>query len=122
MDNLIQISQQRIFSREQASDLLPLVYRITEEAQLTVKKLILQRDTLQKNSNGSTSVVEGKISEEVTLWENKMRKLGLFPKGLWLVDFDNGQGYFCWKFPEIKIDFQHAYTEGFTGRKVLDLQ
>jgi hypothetical protein len=45
-----------------------------------------------------------------------MEALGLEVKGLWLVDFDNGSGYFCWKWPEEKLEFFHGYDEGFQGR------
>ena len=45
-----------------------------------------------------------------------MRSLGLEIKGLWLVDFDSGAGYYCWKYPEPAIDHFHGYEEGFAGR------
>jgi serine/threonine protein kinase len=35
---------------------------------------------------------------------------------LWLVDFDNGQGYYCWSYPEATISHYHAYDDGFAGR------
>ena len=37
-------------------------------------------------------------------------------KGLWLVDFDSGAGYYCWKYPEPSLDYFHGYEEGFAGR------
>ena len=30
---------------------------------------------------------------------------GLEVKGLWLVDFDNGSGYYCWQYPEEGLQF-----------------
>ena len=35
---------------------------------------------------------------------------------LWLVDWDNGDGYYCWRFPEETVSFFHSYEEGFGGR------
>jgi hypothetical protein len=35
---------------------------------------------------------------------------------LWLVDWDSGDGYYCWRFPEQAIGFFHTYEEGFGGR------
>jgi len=29
-----------------------------------------------------------------------MMRRGLEVKGLWLVDFDNGSGYYCWRYPK----------------------
>ena len=37
-------------------------------------------------------------------------------KGLWLVDFDNGEGYYCWSYPEPAITHYHGYDDGFAGR------
>ncbi len=45
-----------------------------------------------------------------------MEALGVEVKGLWLVDFDNGSGYYCWRWPERELAFFHGYDEGFAGR------
>ena len=42
-----------------------------------------------------------------------MEALGAEVKGVWLVDFDNGSGYYCWRWPETAIDHFHGYEEGF---------
>ena len=34
---------------------------------------------------------------------------------MFLVDFDNGEGYYCWKWPEREVDHFHGYEEGFAG-------
>jgi hypothetical protein len=43
-------------------------------------------------------------------------RLGAEVKGVWLVDFDNGSGYYCWRWPEEKLEYFHAYEDGFAGR------
>jgi hypothetical protein len=45
-----------------------------------------------------------------------MEALGLEIKGLWLVDFDNGSGYYCWRWPEPALEYFHGYEAGFAGR------
>ena len=45
-----------------------------------------------------------------------VQSLGLEAKGLWLVDFDNGEGYYCWSYPEPTIAHYHTYDAGFAGR------
>ena len=55
----------------------------------------------------------------VKRWMAKMARLGLVIKGLWLVDFVTGDGYLCWKFPELKIGQYHGYHEGYTARRPL---
>ena len=52
----------------------------------------------------------------VAVWMDQAQGLGLEVKGLWLVDFDNGDGYYCWKYPEGAILHYHGYDEGFAGR------
>ena len=49
-------------------------------------------------------------------WAEAMMQLGLEVKGLWLVDFDNGSGYYCWRYPEAGLLFYHSHEEGFRGR------
>ncbi len=49
-------------------------------------------------------------------WAREMEALGLEVKGLWLVDFDTGGGYYCWKWPEQGLEYYHGYEEGFGGR------
>jgi hypothetical protein len=96
----------RIFSYEQAVALLPEVLRITSEA--------VER-------------VEQSISEEpadyeriVTEWAESILDMGVEVKGLWLVDFDSGGGYYCWKHPEPALEYFHGYEEGFGGRVKLN--
>ena len=43
-------------------------------------------------------------------------KMGIEVKGLWLIDFDNGSGYYCWQYPEESLQYFHGYEEGFGGR------
>jgi hypothetical protein len=43
-------------------------------------------------------------------------EMGIEVKGLWLIDFDNGSGYYCWRYPEESLQFYHSYEDGFRGR------
>ena len=56
------------------------------------------------------------LREIVYTWAAAVRGLGLETKGLWLVDFDNGDGYYCWRYPEPVISHYHGYDDGFAGR------
>ena len=58
--------------------------------------------------------------EVVQEWADELRTLGLEIKGLWLVDFDSGAGYYCWKYPEQSLNHFHSYEEGFAGRLPLN--
>ncbi len=64
--------------------------------------------------------LETELNEVVTQWGQKIVKLGAEAKGLWLVDFDNGHGYYCWRYPETVVDHFHDYDVGFAGRQQIN--
>jgi hypothetical protein len=96
----------RIFTYEEAVALLPDVQRITDEAVLRVEAL------------GEEDVAEAQ--EILDGWAATIVAMGIEVKGLWLIDFDSGSGYYCWKYPEASLQFFHGYEEGFGGRVALN--
>ena len=56
----------------------------------------------------------------VTEWAETILGMGIEVKGLWLVDFDSGAGYYCWRHPEPALEYFHGYEEGFGGRVKLN--
>jgi len=106
----------RRWTLEAARALLPDVRERTERAVAAVEDLTAERARV---GTGSASVegVERRIRERVGLWMREMEALGLEVKGPWLVDFDNGGGYYCWRWPEERLEYFHGYDEGFAGRR-----
>ena len=100
----------------QARELLPLIYHITQSSHGRVKKLVNQLEAFKNANKDKAEELEKEINSQIGIWQEKIQKLGAHPKGLWLVDFDKGDGYFCWKFPENDILFWHGYQDGFSGR------
>ena len=95
----------KIFSYEEAVALLPAVRRLTSEA---VERIdALSEDAVDEYQ----SVIE--------TWATEVIGLGIEVKGLWLIDFDSGSGYYCWQWPEPSLQFFHGYEEGFGGRVML---
>ena len=94
----------KIFTYEDASALLPEVQRLTSEA-------IARADALDEAT--ATGDDYQRIVQE---WADAVMSLGIEVKGLWLIDFDNGSGYYCWKHPEESLQYFHGYEEGFGGR------
>jgi hypothetical protein len=94
----------RIFSYEQAVALLPEVQRVTSEA-------------VERVESTDESAAYERI---VTDWAEEIMALGIEVKGLWLIDFDSGGGYYCWKHPEQALEYFHGYDEGFGGRVKLN--
>jgi hypothetical protein len=96
--------QKRIFTLEEARTLLPKVKELTSDA---VFKFARLAETEESEEERQTVVGE---------WTREILALGAEIKGLWLVDFDSGAGYYCWKYPEASLEYFHGYEEGFAGR------
>jgi hypothetical protein len=104
-------AEKRVFSYDEAAALLPEVRRLTEAAYQRVA------DLGAGTSEGiATAEVEGRIEGIVGAWAQALMEMGIEVKGLWLIDFDNGSGYYCWRYPEESLQFYHSYEEGFRGR------
>ena len=108
----------RVFTLAEAEALFSLVWRITRASHEELKPA---RQLLEALMPASPEFREAERRYEtiVRRWVGKMERLGLVVKGLWLADFDTGDGYLCWRFPELRIGHYHGYREGFDGRRPL---
>lgn len=120
MFEIISLKSSKIFSLNEINSLLPLIYRITEEYSKEVKYLMACVEAFPSKNSDRCVELQDKINYLIQKWQNKMERMGGKPKGLWLADFDNGNGYYCWKFPETTITHAHGYQDGFTGRRLID--
>ena len=104
-----------IFSLAQARELLPQLKLLTADAVIWAEAVSAE---LQQLSEADPAHVQLTVAlrDIVDNWAEAVRALGLEPKGLWLVDFDNGEGYYCWRYPEAVIGHYHGYEDGFGGR------
>jgi hypothetical protein len=84
--------------------MLPDVRRRTAEAVAEVEALVPQRDSSREGTPARVQV-EQRIQQAVSRWIRAMEALGVEVKGTWLVDFDNGRGYYCWRWPEDRLDY-----------------
>ena len=95
----------RIFTYEEAAVLIPEVQRLTDEA-------VAEIDSIEESDERAPEVYQ----EIVQRWAEAIMEMGVEVKGLWLVDFDSGSGYYCWHRPEPALEYYHGYDEGFPGR------
>ena len=107
--------QRTIFSLESAGRLLPHVKHVTADAVRRAESLAVQLRGLPEDDPDHrrlSEALQGVFDE----WVDAVRVLGPVAKGPWLVDFDNGHGYYCWCYPEPAVAYYHGYEEGFAGR------
>lgn len=120
MENVIEINRKKFFTISEARQLLPIVYRLTDEANREVKLHVNRIEAYSDKTHPSVVSIEEQINVIIDRWQAKIEKLGAEPKGLWMADFNSGEGYFCWKFPETEVNHFHGYHDGFSGRTVID--
>ena len=105
----------QIFTYEEALDTFPLIRELTASAVNQVQSLynrVQSSSELEQRreelESASKTIIEG--------WAAEVSNLGCEVKGLWLVDWDCGDGYYCWRYPEEALGFFHGYDDGFQGR------
>lgn len=115
------INTKNIYTLEEAQELLPVVWKITDNANKKFQELTSRLELQREKDPTVAADIDREVDELVNCWKVKLRKLGVSPKGLWLADFDNGTGYYCWKFPERQITHYHGYQDGFMGRRRIQM-
>ncbi len=104
----------RVFTFEEAAALLPKVQALTGAAVAELENLAERQDP------GEPEELDSEYEAIVARWAQSVMDLGIEVKGLWLIDFDCGSGYYCWKHPESALQYFHGYEEGFAGRVKLN--
>lgn len=115
MSQAPQRTSKRIFSYDEAMSTFPFVRDLTAAA---VKQIEALMNTLESRDEMESrrEELEEACERIFRLWTQEIQSIGAEVKGLWLVDWDSGDGYYCWRFPEETLSFFHTYEEGFAGR------
>jgi hypothetical protein len=109
-----------IFTLEEARAFLPLVTEITRHSFASVA--VLQEQLESTEHPREVRRLEAQVHEALQRWVAALKALGVEVKGLWLADFDSGDGYYyCWQLGEDDIEHFHRYETGFAGRRPITL-
>ena len=108
MGDVIPIHSRRTFTKEEAQSLIPIVRRITEGVATEVSDL---QEQLRFVPHGEPLYdrIYSKIELAVRRWAIKISKLGCEPRGIWLVDFDAGEGWYTWRLGDEGLAFFHSH-------------
>lgn len=108
----------RIFTLSEAQSLLPRIKEITARVHEEVEDLRVSLYGIPEEADRSD--VDSRIEGAIRGWFDEVLSLGAEPKGVGLVDFDSGDGfYYCWRYGEEEIEHIHTYEAGFAGRRRL---
>lgn len=105
----------RRFTLGEARHLLPMVKKITAAAVQKAQTLEEDVDLGDTTSEEANQAMRRIVQE----WATHIAELGCVPKATWLVDFDNGEGCFCWQHGEEELGYFHTYEDGFAGRTAI---
>ena len=112
-------SKKKLFTYEEAVRLLPRVREITDDAAAELDALLEQHAVGEEEEEVPVAAA-AEYQRIVGAWAEKVLEIGVEVKGVWLIDFDSGSGYYCWKYPESSLQYFHGYDEGFRGRVKLN--
>ena len=94
----------RIFSLAEAQSLLPVVRKVTRRAVGDFDP-VRGRYRILFDCDPRKPQLALQYEKIVRLWMTKMARFGLVARGLWAVEFDTGDGYLSWKYPELRLAF-----------------
>ena len=112
--------RKRTFTYEEALALLPKVQELTQAAVREMEGILAVEESEDIDEASVPEELVPEYQRIVAHWAEGILAMGIEVKGLWLIDFDSGAGYYCWQYPEPTLQYFHGYDEGFRARVKLN--
>jgi|GEM_PF-6961176 len=107
--NVTFIKRTKKFTLDQAQKFIPRLDGITFMAFELAKPLMEElKNPLGKENKKD---IAKKLQDIVDLWSEQIKFFGAIPKGLWTVDFDNGEGFYTWVYGQKEITSCQGTTQ-----------
>ena len=112
----IEIGQtSKLFNLDEAQEHFPLVQTITSKHQIQLAP-IQSRLNLMLSNDPRRAAIEVEYEKVVSMWMHKIQQLGATVQGLWVVEFNVGEGYLCWRYPELSLNYIRLKGQIFSSR------
>ena len=105
----------KVFQLDEARDLLPLVKKITG---ISNEQLSPVQDRLNRMLSNDPRRIKYEHDYQmiVSRWKKKIERLGVQTTGLWVVEFDLGNGCLAWRYPELSLAYFREHGKTFAER------
>jgi len=108
-------NKKKVFNLQEASELLPMVQSVTRKQQQALAPLQLRLKKMLSN-DPRRKTVELEYESVVSSWRTKIEALGAQVAGLWMVEFDVGDGLLAWRYPELSLSYFRGSQKTFAER------
>lgn len=99
------LNQTKIFSHEEALELIPLLMLISSKTKRELNVLNSQLSFFKSNTDKAQDI-QSKINGSLQAWSDKIRRLGAIPVSLCKVRIPGEENQYLWEYPENKLFMQ----------------
>ena len=100
--HLTPLSETRVFTHEEALELVSLLMVITTRTKKEINNLSAQLAYF-KNRQEKANLMQERINQSMQTWSEKIRRLGAVPLSLGKVKIPGEETHYHWEYPEPKL-------------------
>ena len=109
----------KLFHLDEAREVLPIVKKITGLSHQRLTPIQARLNKMLAN-DPRRRLYEHDYEQIVSQWKNKIERLGAQTIGLWLVEFELGDGCLSWRYPELSLAYFRQHGKSFAERIKLE--